>query len=123
VILTYLNEKEKTGLAEVLHNHTELFQDGIDCFTGPALTIAPLESPLQPFYRQPYRIPHALIDGVKAKIEEMVKLGILKLNFNSPWGSPTLAVRKPNGDIRIVTDFRMVNSLLRRKPYPMPNIS
>jgi hypothetical protein len=116
VIPTYLNEKEKTELAEVLHNHTELFRVGIGCFPGPALTVEPLESPLQPFYRKPYRIPHALIDGVKAKIEEMVKLGILKPNFNSPWGSPTLDVRKPNGDIRIVTDFRMVNSR-------MPNIS
>jgi hypothetical protein len=124
VIPTYLNEAEKTGLAEVLHNHTELFQDGIGCFPGPALTVEPLvEPPLQPFYRKPYRIPHALIDDVKAKIDLMVKLGILKPNFNSPWGSPTLAVRKPNGDIRIVTYFRMVNSQLRRKPYPMPNIS
>jgi hypothetical protein len=52
----------------------------------------------------------------------MVELGIIKPNFNSPWGSPTLAVLKPNGDIQIVTDFRMVNLQLRRKPYPMPNI-
>jgi hypothetical protein len=123
VIPTYLNEAEKTVLAEVLHNHTALFQGGIGCFPGPALTVEPLEPPLQPFYRKPYRIPHALINDVKAVIDKMVKLGILKPNFNSPWGSPTLAVRKPNGDVRIVTDFRMVNLRHRRKPYPMPNIS
>jgi hypothetical protein len=43
VIPTYLNEAEKTGLAEVLHNHTPLFQGGIGCFPGPALTVEPLE--------------------------------------------------------------------------------
>jgi hypothetical protein len=105
VIPTHLNEKEKTGLAEVLHNHTALFRVGIGCFPGPALTVEPLESPLQPFYRKPYRIPHALIDHVKAKIDMMVKSGIMKPNFNSPWVSPTLAALKPDGDnIWIVTE-------------------
>jgi hypothetical protein len=93
-IPTYLNEAEKTGLAEVIIDHTALFQGGIGYFPGPALTIEPLEPPLQPFYRKPYQIPHALINDVKAVIDKMVQLGILKPNFNSPWGSPTLAVRK-----------------------------
>jgi hypothetical protein len=53
----------------------------------------------------------------------MVKLGIMKPNFNCPWSSPSLAVLKPNGDIQIVTDFWMVNQQLRCKPYPMPNMS
>jgi hypothetical protein len=113
----------KTGLAKVLHTHTALFQDGIGCFPGPAFTIEPLETPLQPFYCKPYRIPRALIDRVKAKIDMMVKLEIMKPNFNSPWGSPTLAVLKRDDDIWIVADFRMVNLRLCRKPYPVPNIS
>jgi hypothetical protein len=123
VIPTYLNEDEKIGLAEVLKTHSSLFQEGIGCFPGPPLTVEPLEEPLRPYYRKPYRIPHALTDRVKEKIEMMVKLGIMKENFNSPWGSPTLSVLKPDGEIRIVTDFRQVNQRLSRKPYPMPNIS
>jgi hypothetical protein len=110
VIPSYLEEKAKTGLETILHSHSTLFDSGIvGCFPGPPLTVEALKPPFQPYYRKPYHIPHALIDDVKAAIEKMVKLGIMKPNFNSPWGSPTLAVRKPTGDIRIVTDFRTVN--------------
>jgi hypothetical protein len=114
VIPSYLDEKAKKGLVNILHGHSTLFASGIGCFPGPALTVEAKEQPLQPYYRQPYRIPHAMIDDVKAAIEKMVKLGIMKPNFNSPWGSPTLAVKKPSGDIRIVTNFRMVNMRLHR---------
>jgi hypothetical protein len=109
VIPSYLEEKAKTGLATILHSHSTLFDSGIGYFPGPPLTIEALEPPLQPYYGKPYRIPRALISDVKAASEKMVKLVIMKPNFNSPWCSPTLEVRKPTGDIRIVTDFRMVN--------------
>jgi hypothetical protein len=123
VIPSYLDEKAKSGLATILHSHSTLFDSGIGCFPGPALPVEALEPPLQPYNPKPYRIPHTLIDDVKAAVEKMVKLGVLKPNFNSPWGSPTHAVHKPSHGIQIVTDFRMVNMCLRRKPYPMSNIS
>jgi hypothetical protein len=109
VIPSYLDEKAKKGLANILHGHLTLFASGIGCFPGPALAVEAKEQPLQPYYCKPYRIPHAMTDDVKAAIEKMVELGIMKPNFNSPWGSPTLAVKKPSGDIRIFTDFRMAN--------------
>ena len=36
---------------------------------------------------------------------------------------PTFVVpKKDNSKIRIVSDFREVNMLIKRKPYPMPRI-
>ena len=40
----------------------------------------------------------------------------------SEWSSPTFVVPKKDKRIRVVSDFREVNKLIRRKPYPMPKI-
>lgn len=45
-----------------------------------------------------------------------------KGNMGSEWASPTFVVHKKDIRIRIVSDFRDVNMLIKRKPYPMPRI-
>ena len=40
----------------------------------------------------------------------------------SEWFSPTLVVPKKDKRIRILSDFREVNQMIRQKPYPMPRI-
>ena len=40
----------------------------------------------------------------------------------SEWSSPTFVLPKTDKRIRIVSDFREVSQLIRRKPYPMPRI-
>jgi Reverse transcriptase (RNA-dependent DNA polymerase) len=35
---------------------------------------------------------------------------------------PILAISKKNGTIRVVSDFRKLNSLLKPHPFPIPNI-
>ena len=51
------------------------------------------------------------------------KLGVLKWEGASEWGSPTSIIPNKNGQVRFLTDFREVNKRLRRKPWPIPKIS
>ena len=37
--------------------------------------------------------------------------------------NPTFIVPKPNGTVRMVSDFRKLNTNLVQKPYPIPKIS
>ena len=53
----------------------------------------------------------------------MVTLGILEKASCSVWTSPTFIMPKPNGTVRMVSDFRKLNANLVRKPYPIPKIS
>ena len=53
----------------------------------------------------------------------MVALGILEKTSCSAWASPTFIIPKPNGTVRMVSDFRKLNANLVRKPYPIPKIS
>ena len=51
----------------------------------------------------------------------MVDDGVLRRRHReSEWSSPTLVVPKKDKRIRIVSDFREINMLIKRKSYPMP---
>ena len=53
----------------------------------------------------------------------MVDDGVLgRKHGGSEWALPTFVVPKKDKRIRIVSDFREVNMLIKRKPYPMTRI-
>lgn len=117
-----LTPDQRTALADVLMAKPNLFAPGIGTLPCPPVSVEPKQVPLRPYFRKPYRVPLSILEEAKAEIEQYVRHGILKPTFDSPWGSPTMVLRKPDGGLRIVTDFRKVNEMLRRKPYPMPKI-
>jgi hypothetical protein len=52
----------------------------------------------------------------------LVDIGVLEEDYASEWASPTFAIPKKNGTIRVVSDFRKLNSLLEHHPFPIPKI-
>jgi hypothetical protein len=51
-----------------------------------------------------------------------VDIGVLEEENTSEWASPTFAIAKKNGTIRVVSDFRKLNCLLKGHPFPIPKI-
>ena len=39
------------------------------------------------------------------------------------WAAPTFIQVKKTGDVRVLTDFCILNKFIRRKPYPLPKIA
>jgi hypothetical protein len=56
------------------------------------------------------------------EIARLVNIGVLEEDYTYEWASPTFAIAKKNGTIRVVSDFRKLNSLLKRHPFPIPKI-
>ena len=50
-----------------------------------------------------------------------MELGRIR-KVNSPWGSPFFFIKKKDGSLRPVQDYRAVNSWTERDVYPMPRI-
>jgi hypothetical protein len=48
-----------------------------------------------------------------------VDIGVLEEDYSSECSSPSFAIPKKNGIIRVVTDFRKLNLLLKRKMSPI----
>lgn len=54
-------------------------------------------------------------------IEELLAKKFIRRS-RSPWGSPMFLVAKPDGDRRMVIDFRALNAATTRNRYPLPRV-
>ena len=52
-----------------------------------------------------------------------MELGVLEWQPASEWAAPSFIQPKKNGEVRFLTDFRKLNKMLVRKPFPLPKIS
>jgi hypothetical protein len=56
------------------------------------------------------------------EIVRLVDIGVLEEGYPSEWESPSFAIPNTNGAIRVVSDFRKFNLLLKCHPFPIPKI-
>ena len=75
----------------------------------------------RPIKQQPYRVSVAEGAVMEAEIQQYLKLGIIRPS-TSPWASPVLMIRKPDGGIRFCIDYRRLNAVTVKDCYPMPLI-
>lgn len=73
-----------------------------------------------PVKLQPYRVSSVERLAIKEHLDEMLAAGIISPS-NSEWSSPMVMVKKKNGKLRLVVDFRKVNLKIKKNGYPSPN--
>jgi hypothetical protein len=56
------------------------------------------------------------------EIVRLLDIGVFEEDYSSEWASPSFSIPKKNGTIIVVTDFRKLNLLLKRHPFPIPKI-
>lgn len=87
---------------------------------GPAYRIKTLTG--QPYKGYvPRRLP-AAVAAIQAEVAKMKKADMIK-ESNSPYASPMVCVPKPNGQLRVCINFRMVNQDIVNDAYPMHRIN
>ena len=121
--LKHLNKEERSLLQKVLSSHPTLFGGGLG-----QLNINPIHLELtdgaKPYHaRRAFPIPQAYKATTKKEMDRLVSIGVLEKNSDSEWAAPTFIQPKKTGDVRVLTDFRRLNAMLRRKPHPLPKIS
>ncbi len=83
----------------------------IEVSTGPT-------GEAKPVYTPPYRVPQSQLPAIR---EEVHHAGIISPS-TSARGSPLLMVKKGDGTLRPVVDYRRLNRLTTVDPFPMPRI-
>jgi transposase InsO family protein len=120
-IPTTLNKQEGDQLLHLLEDFEELFEGKLGTFDIDPIDVDVI-SGAKPICKRPYPIPRAHLQPMKMEVERLEQLGILQKESDSPWGAPSFGVLKPNGTVRLLSDFRAVNQLTVRNPYPLPTI-
>ena len=119
---TNLSADEKVQLKSVLQDHPTLFSGGLG-----QLNVRPVHLEIQPgtkpYHARAYGISKCYEGLTKREIQRFCDIGIMERNHDSEWAAASFIQPKKTGDVRILTDFRKLNAVLKRTPYPLPKIS
>jgi putative transposase len=82
-----------------------------------------LREDAKPVHARAFPVPQALMKPTKTEVNRLTNIDVFEKAYDSEWAAPTFIKQKKTGDIRILTDFRGLNSCLIRTPFPLPKIS
>ena len=74
-----------------------------------------------PISRRAYRLAPKELAELKTLLQELLEKGFLQLS-SSPWGCPTLFVKKKDQILRLCVDYRPLNEVTIKNKYPLPRI-
>jgi len=78
-----------------------------------------LEEGAKPVYGPIYNLSELELKVLKSYLAEKMKMGFIRPS-TSPFGSPVLFDKKPNGSLRLCVDYRALNRVTIKNRYPLP---
>ncbi|XP_059085528.1 uncharacterized protein K02A2.6-like [Tigriopus californicus] len=119
-------EQVKDGIGDLLDQFPSVFasSDKLRPMIGPPMTIHLKDDiPIHPTHVTVARnVPFAYADQTQKELEFMSASGIIEVASEpSTWVSPSLAIPKPNGSVRLVVDFTALNKYVKQPIHPFPS--
>lgn len=114
-----LNDAQKEDLTKLIQKFQQIFTDQPGC-TNVIQHHIKLTSN-QPVRSKPYKVPFALRQSLREDIANMLKMKVIRRS-QSPYASPVVVVKKPDGTNRVCIDFRKINKISVVDPEPMAPI-
>ena len=82
-----------------------------------------LKEGAKPYHDRPYQASKTRKETTIKEINTLCELGVMEFLSASEWASPSFIILKSDQIVWTISDFRAVNKLLIRKPFPIPKIS
>jgi hypothetical protein len=83
--------------------------------------IIELQPGTAPISRRPYKMTPKELAELKVQLNELLNKGYIHPS-SSPWGCPTLFVKKKDHSLRLCVDYRPLNTVTIKNKYPLPRI-
>jgi hypothetical protein len=74
-----------------------------------------------PVSRRSYRMPLNELVELKTQLQDLLEKGFIRPS-SSPWGCPTIFVKKKDQTLRMCVDYRPLNEVTVKNKYPLPRI-
>jgi hypothetical protein len=83
--------------------------------------IIELQPGTAPISKRSYRMPPNELAELKIQLQDLLDKGFIRPSA-SPWGCPTLFVKKKDDSLRLCVDYRSLNAVTIKNKYPLPRI-
>ena len=74
-----------------------------------------------PIQQRPRKFPQPQRHEIRKQVQEMLAQNVIEPS-QSPWSSPVVLVAKPDGTTRFCVDYRRLNNVTVKDPFPLPRI-
>jgi Reverse transcriptase (RNA-dependent DNA polymerase) len=119
LVPSHLPDHQQEELYQLITKYKAIFDGDLGTLPGKPVELE-LKSPeVSPYHGRAYPVPKVYEKLVKEEVERLCKLKVLQRVNESAWGAPSFGIPKKSGEIRFISDFRQLNKVLRRKPYPL----
>ena len=117
-----LTTEQKSSLTAVLNKHSDVFSSGANDIGRTNLIYHTIDiGDSGPVRQGMRRIPHEQIGVLKTEVDKLRGLGMVEAS-SSPFASPTILVKKKDGNWRLCIDYRKLNSVTKKDAHPLPRI-
>lgn len=113
-----ISESETIEVKGLLEQYRDVFTDFPGCTDLVKFSIHVTTD--EPVRSKAYPSPLVTQETVRREIEVMLEMGVIEKS-ESPYASPIVLVRKPDGSVRFCVDFRKLNRITVFDPEPIPN--
>ena len=113
-----LTDQQQREVVKLITEFSDIFSD-LPGYTHLLTHDLVLETE-QPFRLKPYPVPFAKQSLIEEEVDSMLKSNVIE-HSHSPYASPLLLVKKADGKLRPVVDFRRLNKNTRFDAEPIPN--
>lgn len=119
---TSLSQEQKQQVLNFLSQWQSVFSQGPNDSGRTNLVEHEIHLETEQPFKEPHRkIPPALLQEVREHLKEMLEIGAIR-EFNSPFSSNIVLVRKKDGSIRFCIDYRKLNQRTIKDAYAIPRI-
>ncbi|UYV74204.1 K02A2.6-like [Cordylochernes scorpioides] len=117
-----VNGKHQQLVRDILKQRSDMFVENVAALKAAKVPPIKIDVDINDVtFRRQYPIPYSLLEPYKVPLDNFLKSGII-MRSRSDWNGPVHLVKKPDGSLRFVLDFRQVNDKLRNQDYPMIRI-
>jgi len=118
---THLTQSQRDDIEELVRKYSRLFSGKLGLYRGKPIHLE-VDDGAIPVHARPYSIPHAHRDVFRDELRRLEDITVLHPCGATDWAAPTFIIPKKDGSVRVVTDFRELNKVLKRRIYPLPRI-
>lgn len=118
-----LSEGQAEEVARLIERYPRVMSKGsedIGCYGLTEYRIVLYDS--TPIRQRARRFAPPLADAIEKQCEELLASDIIEPS-ESPWASPVVPVRKPDGSLRLCIDYRRLNAVTKPDRFPLPNLT
>ena len=120
---SHMSKAEQQQFQAILSKYPNVFNGELGKYPHKKISLR-LKPGSKPIHKKPYPVAYKREDLFKRELQNLCNDGVLKrCTGPAEWAFPTfIGVPKKDNRVRWVSDFRELNELLERRPYPIPRI-